>query len=194
MEHEDELVRIPVRINGKNSNPKAEARGRRPSKYLLMITTCGVLAILVAGIFLLPASTSPVPAKVRSAVNFHIYYPNQKQLPSGFTLDQESFKLAQPGVVLFSVKQSGGGKLIFSEEAQPDPSIIDKFNTAYIPLHTTLTVALGQAEIGTYGNGPNLRTIASLPAHKGPWIIITAPSHTDSNDLRTILESMVASN
>jgi hypothetical protein len=157
---------------------------------LLVFIICDVMVVVAAAILLLRASPSPVPAKIRSAVDFHVYYPKQKQLPSGFSLDQKSFKVVQPGVVLFSVKRPDGKKFIFSEEAQPAASIIDKFNTDYIPLHTTLSVALGHAEVGTYGNGANLRTIASLPVHKGPWIIITAPADAKKNDLSSLLNSL----
>lgn len=174
---------------------KASPSRRRFSRRNLIIGG-GVVVILVAvglGAFFRygRASSSPVPAQVRKAVTFPIYYPEQQKLPAGYTLDMASFHLAQPGVVIYSVMNQGGQRLLFSEEQKPDSSVIDKFTSSYIPLHTGLKTSLGEAQLGAYGTGKNLRTVISLPINRGPWLILTAPPASSHDDLLQVIRSLV---
>lgn len=134
--------------------------------------------------------TNPVPATVRKAVTFEIYYPRQQKLPSGYSLDTTSFRLAQSGVVIYSMVNHENQRLIFSEEQKPGSSVIDKFTSTSIPLHTDLKTALGHATLGAYGAGQNLRAIVSLPIDKGPWLIITAPPTISNLDLQHIMQAL----
>lgn len=129
-----------------------------------------------------------VPKEIQKSVDFPIYYPNQ--LPSGYMLDPASFRLAEPGVVLFAVRYGEGKDIVFSEQQQPSNSEMDKFISSYLPLNSALQLPLGQAKVGAYGNAPNIRTIVSLPLHKGPWLIATAPSEVGHEDLVKILQSL----
>jgi len=131
-----------------------------------------------------------VPKKIQNSVNFPIYYPDLKKLPTGYNLDPRSFRLAQAGVVLFTVTYGRGKDIIFSEEEQPSSKNIDKFISDYIPVNMSSELAVGQAKLGAYGPAPNIRTIASLPITKGPWLIITAPSDTNQNELVKILQAL----
>lgn len=162
---------------------------RRP-----MFVAGAVVAMLLAGLITLfvqhrMADATPVPADVRSEVNFPVYYPRQSKLPAGYSLDNTSFHLAQPGVVVFAVR-TGSQQLVFSEEEAPGGNIIEKFTTSYIPLHNTISTTFGKAAIGAAGQGAHLQTIVSLPIAKGPWLIITAPTGTKQSDMQQILQSL----
>lgn len=135
------------------------------------------------------ATNSPVPAELHKDVSFPIYYPEQSKLPTGYNLDTSSFRLAQPGVLIYSV-DVGSQRLVFSEEEAPDANIIDKFVSSYIPLHNTISTDLGKASIGAAGQGANLQTVVSLPITNGPWMIITAPANTKQSDIQQILQSI----
>lgn len=151
-----------------------------------------VILIVIALIFLNHSTPTniPVPESVRKAVNFHIYYPNQQKLPYGYSLDTTSFRLAEPGVVIYSVVSPDNQRLVFSEEQKPEQGVIDKFTTSSIPLHTEVKTGLGQAEFGAYGTGKNLRSVVSLPINGGPWLIITAPSSSNHDDLVHIIQAL----
>lgn len=147
-----------------------------------------ILASLVA--WRLAAGHSPVPAAVQRQASFPIYYPVNAKLPKGYSLDAGSFRLAQPGVVIFSVGHTGGQHLIFSEEQQPGSDTINGFLKKYLPLRSPLSTKLGQAQVGAYGSPPDLRTVASLTVSRGPWLIITAPSDISQDDLQKVIQSL----
>jgi hypothetical protein len=132
---------------------------------------------------------SPVPTEIKKTVSFPIYYPEQSKLPPGYSLDNTSFRFAQPGVVVYAI-QKGSQQLVFSEEETPGGNVVDKFTSSYIPLHNTITTDLGKAAVGAAGQGANLQTIVSLPITKGPWLIITAPADTKQSDVQQILQAL----
>jgi hypothetical protein len=173
--------------------PTTMATSTRRNNRRILVTSVTVV-ILLAGLTLFfihnHRSGKPVPPEVQRAVNFPIYYPRQSDLPAGYTLDTTTIRLAQQGVVIYSVKK-GGQQLVFSEEETPDGNIIDKFTSSYIPLHNTITTDLGKAAIGAAGQGANLQTIVSLPISKGPWLIVTAPANTKQSEMKQILQSLV---
>lgn len=133
---------------------------------------------------------SPVPAGIRSAVTFPIYYPDAKRLPAGYSLNASSFQKVQDGVVLYSINRDDGQRISMTEEESPGDKVIDDFNKNSIPLHTSVNTALGQANIGAYGQAPNSRTVVSLLVKNGPWLIITAPSNASQSDIKQIIESL----
>ena len=164
-------------------------RGLRVGKYVLL--GLGACIVLAAALWLLLSiHHSPVPKDIRKGSNFSIYYPEEGKMPSGYTLDKTSFRKAEGGVVLFSVSYDNGRSMVFSEQAQPGSDVIDKFKAQAIPVNTKVNVPLGQAVIGAYGSGNNIRTVASLPITRGPWLIITAPSDINQNSLKQVLNSL----
>lgn len=132
--------------------------------------------------------SSLVPDKIRKSLDFSVYYP--EHLPAGYTLSTTSFRLAEPGVVLFSVTYAKGKSIVFSEEQQPSSGDIDKFISSYIPLNSAVELPLGQAKVGAYGTAPTIRTVLSLPIHDGPWLIMTAPADVSHDDLVNIAKSL----
>jgi hypothetical protein len=152
---------------------------------LIVILLAGVITFFVQHM----ANGSPVSSDVQKAVTFPVYYPRQSKMPAGYGLDSTSFRLADTGVVIYSVEK-GDQQLIFSEQQTPEATIIDKFISSYIPLHNTITTDLGKAAMGAAGQGSNLKTIVSLPIAKGPWLIITAPANTKQSDVQQILQAL----
>jgi hypothetical protein len=170
--------------------PAAAPKRRLSRKFLISGAVVFVLLAVLTIFFVHHLrSDSPVPAEIRGAVSFAVYYPEQSKLPAGYSLDTTSFRLAQPGVVVYSVK-TGSQQLIFSEEQTPGGNVVDKFTSSYIPLHNPITTDLGKAAMGAAGQGANLQTIVSLPITKGPWLIITAPANTKQSDMQQILQSL----
>lgn len=178
--------RVPQTISRPAS--KNHALNKRPILVLIFALVVVGLVIGIHNVF--GGNTSSVPQEIRRAVDFSVYYPDIKKLPAGYTLDTKSFRLADPGVVLFAVTYDGSKNITFSEQRQPSSSDIDKFVSSYIPLNTTLQLTLGPAKIGAYGSAPNIRTVASLPIRSGPWLIITAPSNVNHDDLAKVLQSL----
>lgn len=173
----------------RHSPPSRAAR--KVSRLALAVVLGALLA--VAGIYAYrhyAGLPGPVPKSIRSALAFPVYYPEQRKLPAGYRLDSGSFRLAEEGVLLFSVSSSHGKQLIFSEETSPGQEVINKFNTLAIPLHTPLYTALGQANVGAYGSGSKLQTIVSLPISHGPWLIVTAPANIGQDTLKQVLQSL----
>ena len=165
------------------------ARKKRPvlTWIIVIVLVLGAAAGMYVWRF---GPKSPVPKHIRNQVSFHIYYPDQNKMPAGYTLDIATFRIAQPGVVLFSVSYGNGRSMVFSEEAQPGGDVVSKFVSSAIPINNALSTPIGKATVGAYGSGKDLRTLASLPIANGPWLILTAPSDINQTDLINILRSL----
>lgn len=176
---------LPVRP----AKPASKQRARGKKSVVVLVLILAVAGLILGVHKITGGNTSLVPKNIQKSVNFSIYYPDTKKIPAGYNLDIQSFRLAQPGVVLFAVTYAGGKSIIFSEQQQPSNNDMDKFISSYIPVNTTQQLALGQAKIGAYGSVPNVRTVASLPIH-GTWLIVTAPADVSQDDLVNILQAL----
>lgn len=179
-----------INTDAAESASSARLRRRLPLTWLAAATL--VVIVVVFAAWLLQhrrPAVSPVPQQVQKAVNFPIYYPQPSQLPAGYSLDTTSFHMQDAGVVIYSVEYAGQ-RLIFSEQAQPDHATIDKFTKTYIPLHTSLKTSVGEAQVGAFGSGNNLRTVVSLPITRGPWLILTIPPGSNHADLTQVLKAL----
>jgi hypothetical protein len=163
------------------------------SKRKLWLIVAGVLlAVLIAGLaaWRLSASDSPAPDSIQADSGSGVYYPNAAKLPAGYTFDSSSINQAADGVTILSVKGGSDKSVSISQQAQPDSDVIENFIKTYIPLHTTISTSLGQAEMGASGQSSNLKTVVSLPVKDGPWLIITAPADVSQPELKQIIESL----
>jgi hypothetical protein len=163
------------------------------SKRKLWLIVAGVLlAVLIAGLaaWRLSASDSPAPDSIQADSGSGVYYPNAAKLPAGYTFDSSSINQAADGVTILSVKGGSDKSVSISQQAQPDSDVIENFIKTYIPLHTTISTSLGQAEMGASGQSSNLKTVVSLPVKDGPWLIITAPADISQPELKQIIESL----
>lgn len=159
-------------------------------QMLILFPLFGLAVIgILFGLYSIGSSASLVPKKIQKSVDFPIYYPGS--LPSGYVLDTQSFRLAEPGVVLFAVTYSNGKSIVFSEQQQPSDNEMNAFISNYVPINSALQLSLGQAKIGAYGSAANIRTVVSLPIRNGPWLIATAPSEVHHEDLVKILQSLI---
>lgn len=179
------------------AEPAEHTGSRSDKKILLGLTLCILLgAVLVGGFFgvrLIRRSAkpeSPVPTSISSGVSFPIYYPDEKKLPSGYSLDQSSFSVQQKGV-LYRVNKDSSIKLTFSVQAKPVDSEIQNFYTNIIPLRNHLLSSLGPVEVGAYNNKGTIQSVISIPISTDPtWVIITGPQDLAEDDIKQIVESL----
>lgn len=169
---------------------QTELKNPRSKKKFFVIFLILIIALgSLGGWWFWLRGTSPVPKSLRQSVSFAIYYPEQKKLPAGYSLDTKSFSSPQRNVIIYRVNH-GGDKLVFSVQPKPSDSEIQKFNSSYIPLRNAFSTPIGQAQIGAFGGSKSIQTLASLPTYSGPWIIVTAPSNISQDQLKQILLSL----
>jgi hypothetical protein len=153
----------------------------------------GALLVLMAAFWIFShgqGAPNPVPKDIRKAVSFKVYYPDEAKMPKGYVLDKSSFRKAEGSVVLFSISYDNGRSMVVSEQPQPPQDIIEKFKTSAIPVSNKVSTYLGQAAIGAYNNGDKIQTVTSLPITNGPWLIITAPSDVNQDELKQVLQAL----
>jgi hypothetical protein len=146
-----------------------------------------LLVVLVLAVRL--GASNPVPADIRHKVSFPVYYPEQSQLPAGYSLNQSSFRLAnsQGEAVIYSVSYGNGQELIVSVQKNPSGAELAAFVKNYIPVHRELLTHSGKATIGAIGQ----QTVASLPTDSGAWVLITAPADAYGTDnLSQVLKAL----
>jgi len=156
---------------------------KRQSALLTLGLAMVLLIIIVAA---QPAtSNSPVPANIRRAVGFAIYYPAATKLPPGYALRTNSFSMPASGVVVYQV-DFPAGHFAVSEEAAPSASDLANFNNQRLPVHYNLNTGLGTASVGVIGK----QTVISLPTHNQTWILITGPQVTHQKDIQALVNSL----
>jgi hypothetical protein len=157
---------------------------KHPSKILrrrqLVFVVLSAL-VLAAIIKTLVPPPNPVPPKIRSAVNFPVYFPVQSRLPRGYTLDPNFHVLNN---VVFYAVETPNGSLVFTVRAQPGGASVRQYNASLPHAHSVKT-ANGTASVGT----GNSRVVASLAMHDA-WIIIDGPAAADNAQLPQVLRSI----
>jgi len=136
-------------------------------------------------------SISPVPKSIAKSVNFDVYYPEQKKLPAGYTLDLRSFASPQKGVVIYSVDYGNGKKLVFSVQQKPSDSDIAGFYANHLSLHTNIQLPAGAAASGAINTGNQLRSLVSISTNTNAWILITGPPDINQSQLKQVLQAIV---
>ena len=170
-----------------SNNSNVMRRSKSRNKMILMgIVGFFIVSISTTGWFYLHNSTSPVPKNIVKAVEFPIYYPDQKKLPVGYTLDIDSFKLPLKNGVAYTVSYDNDKKIVFSVQPKPADTEIAAFNSGYIPLRIDFQTALGQGEIGVYKS----QTLVSLPVTNGSWVVATAPADINQDQLKQVMSSL----
>ena len=122
----------------------------------------------------------PVPASIRQAVNFPVYYP--AQLPMGAYIDKKSFSESQ-GVVVFTVVYDTNKRLVFTEQAPPPDYDYQSLQGDA----KKMSSSIGDAYAGALGNN----TAVTIHNDKA-WVIIGIPSEIDTSKLQTILNGLTA--
>lgn len=158
--------------------------------HLLTAILILVVIVVIGGLgtwFFLHKNSSPVPKTISQAVDFPVYYPNPKNLPSGYSLNLGSFNLPVKNGVTYKVSYGNGKNIVFSLQPKLSASDYQTFEGNYLPLKTPYQTPIGQAEIGAY----NLETLVSLPVSgSNTWIIITAPGNINQDQLQQVLSSL----
>lgn len=159
---------------------------------LVQLALIVVLAAVVGYLLINPTAPKQsvyrgvVPQTIARAVNFKVYYPDPAKLPAGYVLDKNSFKNPVKNGVSYAVNYGDGQQLVFSVQPKPSDSELQAFTANYIPLKLDFQTPLGQGAIGAY----QLKTLASLPIIKGPWVVVTAPGDVNQDNLKQILRSL----
>ena len=166
--------------------------GRKISKWYYIVSGIIILAVVVIGLvgwFITrqPAGTLPYPVSRTQIkqLGFDIYYPSQKLLTSGYTLNKSSFE-ATNQVLIYSVSYGNDQKIVFSDQNKPTNTQIQAFYARNLPLSTTLQTNIGLATIGAV----NLQTIVSIPTNTNTWIIATAPGNINQRNLDQVIKSI----
>jgi hypothetical protein len=169
----------------------------KPKKHrkLLYLSTFIFFLMLAAGLFyyflfIKDKNTLPLPISRQTvkSLQFDIYYPNKKMLPSSYVLNTSSFSYSEQ-TLIYTVT-GGLSKIIFSNQLKPDNAQIQQFYATKMPLHTTLNTSIGTATIGSI----NGQTIVSIPTNTNTWVIMTAPQTVNQQDLSQIINSIEIAN
>jgi len=184
-------------INGTDSSyikKGGESHNIRFKKLKIVFISCLIIIILVVtgefGRVIFIKNDSPVPKMVIKAVNYPIYYPDQKKLPSGYMLNINSFKNPVANGAYYTVTYNTGKQIIFSLQEKPSDRDLEAFINNYIVLHNDYQTSSGLAKIGAYNNHGVLETLISLPTNDKTWLIITAPPDINQNQLKQVLSSL----
>lgn len=168
---------------------KKRLRKAKLTKKRITLIFCAAVVVLAAIIsFILyqhtQATYNPVPASIRKSVPFPVYFPDNKKLPPGFTLNTSSFS-HNDDAVIYTVSH-GTDMITFSVQAPASTVVLSDFNTKQIPLHTTLTTPYGNATKGAISQ----RSVVSLPIDTSAWIIVTGPDTLTDHDATILLSSL----
>ncbi len=171
----------------RNELEKLRRAARHYQRFLKILGVLVLIAVLTLGtIFILRSHSKapdPIPVSVQKSVNFPVYYPDTTKLPVGFSLDKKTIS-AKGDVLIMSINY-GSGQIIISEQILPPSNALQQFYSQRIPLRNNLTTSVGQAAISALNN----ETFVSLPTAK-TWIIITAPTNINQNQLKQVLQSI----
>ena len=167
-----------------------EPSRRSGKRWLILALTLLILAGVSYPYFISSKkSAKPVnviPVSISRKVGFKVYYPDQTKLPAGYTFDRNSVKSPVKNGVAYTVSYGAGSRLVFSVQARPSDQDLQTFTSNYIPLKLDFQTRLGQAEIGAYRG----QALVSLPIVNGPWVIVTAPSDVNQDQLKQVIRSL----
>ena len=172
-----------------DSKPKESKRFLQRIPRWLIIVVVTVIALGSASLYYYIKSNSntlpyPINKQTAQTLGFNIYYPNQKLLPAGYTLNKNSFSYTNQ-TIIYTVS-SGTSSLVFSVQAKPSTAQIKDFYSKNMPLNTTQSTKIGAATIGAV----NGQTLVSLPTNTNAWLLITAPSDVDQQTLNQVIQSI----
>lgn len=165
---------------------------RKIKRWYFVVPGVAIVIIVIVGSVIWfatrqPSGTLPYPIPKSEAkqLGFDIYYPSQKLLPAGYTLNAGSFDTTNQ-VLIYSVSYGANQKIIFSDQAKPNSNQILQFVNDNIPLNTSLETNVGLATIGAI----KTRAVISMPSNTDTWLIITAPGTINQAILNQVLKSI----
>lgn len=144
-----------------------------------------LLAIAIAVVILFAAwlrIPDPLPAAIRSSTPISLFYPTS--LPEGYVLNRDSFSINN-GVVSYTVQDSKGNKLLFTQQAPPASFNFEDFATKQISAGRRGNSPHGELVIGTFqGNA-----VASLRS-SNTWLLISSPDKASLGNLEKIASEL----
>jgi hypothetical protein len=186
-ERRQEQPARPAPLPDQTEVTPAEIKQRKHIHWPLIGITICLLIILGGGAaFFLVRSHSPVPKSIAKQVDFPVYYPDQKKLPGGYSLNTTSFTSPDKGVVVYSVQYGQNDKLVFSEQPKPSNAELDNFNKQRIPIHVEFTTKFGKAELGIIGQ----QAVVNVLLKDNVWVIITGPQTLREKDVSPVIAAL----
>jgi hypothetical protein len=186
----------PTRVIDISPTTNNSGRTRKKNRSKLPTIILSVLGILImlggvaGGWLFLHREISPIPKSLRNSVNFTVYYPDPKKLPTGYSLNVSSFQIAQKNGVLYYVTYDGDKKIAFSVQEKISDVDLQSFYTNYMPLHQDFATPAGKAQIGASSSSGAEKTLVSLPTNTNTWLLITAPLDINQDKLKQVLSSI----
>ena len=176
-------------INIKVNQRKISILKSRKIKFIVVIIITIFSLLLVSYVYLYFKNNNTLPLPIAkdtaSLLGYDIYYPNQNLLPNGYVLNKNSFNENSQAIV-YSVNYGNNSKIVFTNQLKPSESQIQEFYAKHMPLHSTLQTNIGTATIGAI----NGQTVVSLPTNTNAWILMTAPSNINQDELKQVLKSI----
>lgn len=128
------------------------------------------------------ASSGGFLGQVASTVNFPLYTP--AWLPEGWFLDRQSLSVTSE-VVTFTVNDTKGQRLVFTEQPRPPQDNLDTFYNQQLSGATTSNSAAGAIVIGQFEGS----SLAGVSAEQ-TWVLIRAVSMVDQEDFGRLVGSL----
>ncbi len=155
-------------------------------KLLLSAVVCVVAATSITAILFFTGSRQPlIPAEYSNSASFEIFAP--QPLPDDYILDVESLKY-ESATLLFTIYDTSGNKINFSEQTIPAEFNFDSFYSAILKDSRKLDNTPFASTQGTDSNGD--KTL-SIEAGK-TWVVANAKASTSDKTLQQIAERLVA--
>lgn len=146
---------------------------------LIVLSAVGLLAVRF-----LAKPTIKVPDNITQNTRTSLYLP--AKLPGNYHVDEDSFLIAEEGVVIFRATNGAGGQIAFSEQTTPKNVNFDDFYKEQVQEAKTLPNVPFPSIFGT---GKQRQRLVSIVAND-TWIIATSQSPLQENDFSLIAQSV----
>ena len=136
-----------------------------------------ILGVVVYMVFIY--KPNPIPASIREAASFTVYYPGQ--LPSGISVDKSSISYGQ-GVLIYKFTSNNSSSLVVSQQVKPE-----NFDFESIEHERYITNNYGIADIKERPDGSQS---ISFVTKDNTWVVGNANKDFPPKDLEIIFGNM----
>lgn len=175
------LTSSPITPLSKPVQP-ASKRRRKPTLIILAVVLLAGVGAITALLFRGPPASDRYLVQLASRVSFPLYGP--QWLPDGWYIDQQSID-ATAEVVTFTINDTQGKQLVFTEQPKPPQSNLDTFYNQQVSNSTAIDTAAGKVVIGQFEGSP----LAGVSAGQ-TWILIRAVAAVDQQQFERFVSSL----
>jgi hypothetical protein len=176
------LAASPVTQHTQPTTPAAKRSWRKRA----LIVTAAIVIAACAAVFILrkPADSSSRYSlgQMSQNVAFPLYAPTW--LPEGWFVHRQSLSVASE-VVTFTVNDSKGQRLVFTEQPKPPQENLDTFYNQQLSGSTTTDSAAGRVTMGQFEGS----SIAGISGER-TWILIRTVSSVDQQDFDRLVHGL----